>query len=78
MTNTKTSPVSRGHAPSVHDSPNAMVVKVFDAIYLSGLYGSSFGSGNGFAGGPTVIWLFTAGVRRARTARQTRMLSAER
>lgn len=46
--------VSSRDASSDLGLPNAMAVNVFDAIYLSGLYGSSFGSKNGFAGGPTI------------------------
>lgn len=54
---------------SVLGLPNAMAVKVFDVIYLSGLLGSFFGSKNGFIGGPTIVWPATvAGVMRASIA----------
>ena len=69
MTNARIVLISRGHALSALGLPNAMAVKVFDVIYLSGLLGSFFGSKNGFIGGPTIVWPATvAGVMGASIA----------
>lgn len=53
---------------SVLDLPNAMAVKVFDAIYFSGLLGSFFGSKYA-SDDAAIVWLFAAGVMRVRIAR---------
>ena len=51
------------------NSLNAIAVKISEAIYLSGLYGSFFGSRNGSAGGGPVGGLASEGVAKLRRVR---------